>query len=48
MPKEMKAIPEGNLLRIAATKSVMTFSALKEKTGDPDYASSGIEHRRQE
>ena len=27
------AIPEGNLLRVAATKSVTSFTALKEKTG---------------
>ena len=33
MTKKLVAIPEGNLLRIAATKSVATLSALKEKTG---------------
>jgi hypothetical protein len=33
MPKEMVSIPEGNLLRIAETKSVPSYSALKEKTG---------------
>jgi hypothetical protein len=33
MTKKLVAIPEGNLLRIAATKSVATLTALKEKTG---------------
>jgi hypothetical protein len=33
MTKKLVAIPEGNLLRIAATKSVTTMVALKEKTG---------------
>ena len=33
MTKKLVAIPEGNLLRIAATKGVATLSALKEKTG---------------
>ena len=33
MTKKLVAIPEGNLLRIAATKSIATLSALKEKTG---------------
>jgi hypothetical protein len=33
MPKEMISIPEGNLLSVAATKSITTLSALKEKTG---------------
>jgi Cro/C1-type HTH DNA-binding domain len=33
MPKEMVSIPEGNLLSVAATKSITTLSALKEKTG---------------
>jgi hypothetical protein len=32
MTKKLVAIPEGNLLRIAATKGVATLSALKEKT----------------
>src|SRR6185437_15446431 len=31
--KEMVSIPEGNLLRVAATKSIPHLSALKEKTG---------------
>jgi hypothetical protein len=33
MPKEMKSIPEGNLLSVASTKGYTTLSALKEKTG---------------
>jgi hypothetical protein len=33
MTKKLVAIPEGNLMRIAATKSVTTMVALKEKTG---------------
>jgi hypothetical protein len=33
MTKKLVAIPEGNLLSIAATKSVATLTALKEKTG---------------
>jgi hypothetical protein len=33
MTKKLVAIPEGNLMRIAATKSVVTMVALKEKTG---------------
>jgi hypothetical protein len=33
MSKEMISIPTGNLLSVAATKSVTTLSALKEKTG---------------
>jgi hypothetical protein len=33
MTKKLVAIPEGNLMRIAATKSVETMVALKEKTG---------------
>lgn len=33
MPKKLIAIPKGNLLRIAATKSVTTLTDLKEKTG---------------
>lgn len=32
MTKKLVAIPEGNLMRIAAMKSVTTLSALKEKT----------------
>jgi hypothetical protein len=32
MTKKLVAIPEGNLLRIAATKSITTLSALQEKT----------------
>lgn len=32
MSKKLIAIPEGNLLRIAETKSITTLSALKEKT----------------
>lgn len=32
MPKVMISIPEGNLLRVAEAKSIMTLSALKEKT----------------
>jgi DNA-binding XRE family transcriptional regulator len=33
MPKEMVSIPQGNLLRVAATKGITTQSALNEKTG---------------
>src|SRR5262249_48196210 len=33
MSKEMVAIREGNLLKVAATKNIATLSALKEKTG---------------
>jgi hypothetical protein len=33
MTKKLVAIPEGNLLRIAATKSITTLSDLEEKTG---------------
>jgi hypothetical protein len=33
MSKEMKAIPAGNLMSVAATKGITSFSALKEKTG---------------
>ena len=33
MTKKLVAIPEGNLLRIAAMKSIATLSDLKEKTG---------------
>jgi hypothetical protein len=33
MSKEMISIPEGNLLRVALTKSITTLSALNEKTG---------------
>jgi hypothetical protein len=33
MSKKLIAIPEGNLLRIAATKDVATLLSLKEKTG---------------
>jgi hypothetical protein len=33
MTKKLVAIPEGNLMRIAAMKSVTTLSALKEKPG---------------
>jgi DNA-binding Xre family transcriptional regulator len=33
MSKKLTAIPEGNLLRVAATKSVTTLTDLKEKTG---------------
>ena len=33
MTKKLVAIPEGNLLRVAAKKDVATLSALKEKTG---------------
>jgi hypothetical protein len=32
MPKEMVSMPEGDLLRVAATKSISNLSALKEKT----------------
>jgi hypothetical protein len=32
MTKKLVAVPEGNLMRIAATKGVETLSALKEKT----------------
>ena len=33
MAKKLIAIPEGNLMRIAASKGATTLSALKEKTG---------------
>ena len=33
MTKKLVAIPEGNLLRIAAMKGIATLSDLKEKTG---------------
>ena len=33
MPKNLIAIPEGNLMSVAATKSVTTLTDLKEKTG---------------
>jgi DNA-binding Xre family transcriptional regulator len=33
MSKTLITIPEGNLLRVAATKSITTLTALKEKTG---------------
>lgn len=33
MSKEMISIPEGNLLRVAATKGFSNYSALNEKTG---------------
>src|SRR5262249_10447834 len=32
MSKEMKAIPAGNLMSVAASKAITTISALKEKT----------------
>jgi DNA-binding XRE family transcriptional regulator len=33
MPKNLIAIPEGNLMRVAASKSITTQTDLKEKTG---------------
>jgi len=33
MSKEMISIPAGNLMSVAATKGITSFSALKEKTG---------------
>jgi hypothetical protein len=40
MPKEMIAIPEGNLLRVAATKSIMTLWCALVKTRAGQYRRS--------